>query len=209
MDIDWLPENNPYRLVALDIGNTLIRQNRAGLYHVLGLPEEGSGVDLGVEPFGPSFHRFLTGRLTQEEYLEEFYQRFQGRWSREQILQAHREYLLPAIPGMPELVNAMARTGSHFVFFSDINPIHFQRFRELTPGQFDFITDAIRSDCVHALKPSPEMFQAFEQRFGIPDLYLDDRLDLVRAAQEHGWHSHQAGNTEALKRRLCPGEESA
>ncbi len=204
MTAPWLPEHNPYRLVALDIGNTLIRQYRQGLYRTLGLPESGETLALGVEPFGPSFHRFLTGYASQEEYLEEFYQRFQGRWSKEVILQAHREYLLPAIPGMPELVEAMAKTGTHFVFFTDINPIHYQRFRELTPGQFDFIVDAVRSDQVHALKPSPEMFRAFESRFGVPDLYLDDRKDLVEAAERWGWRAVQAGNPVSLRQILFP-----
>ncbi|MGN0866532.1 MAG: HAD family hydrolase [Oligosphaeraceae bacterium] len=204
MTAPWLPHVNPYRLVALDIGNTLIRQNPPGLYRALGLPESGKTLDLGVEPFGPSFLRFLTGLSTQEEYLEEFYQRFQGRWTKEEILQAHREYLLPAIPGMPELVEAMAKTGTRFVFFSDINPIHFQRFRDLTPGQFDFIVDAVRSDQVHALKPAPEMFRAFEERFGVPDLYLDDRKDLVEAATRWGWHAVQAGNPAALREILFP-----
>ncbi len=204
MTVPWLPLVNPYRLVALDIGNTLIRQNRPGLYRALGLSESEESLDLGVEPFGPSFYRFLTGCSTQEEYLEEFEQRFQGRWTKEEILQAHREYLLPSIPGMPELVEAMAKTGTHFVFFTDINPIHFQRFRDLTPGEFDFIVDAVRSDQVHALKPSPEMFQAFEQRFGVPDLYLDDRMDLVEAANRRGWHAVQAGNPAALRHILFP-----
>lgn len=193
---------NPYRLVALDIGNTLIRQYMPGMKAALGFPAEDGDPGLGIEPFGKSFEAFLLGKCTQEEYLEEFFQRFNGRWSKAEILHAHREYLLPAIQGMPELIQAMAETGTHFVFFSDINAIHFQRFRDLTKGEFDFITEAIRSDEVHAMKPSPEMFQAFEKRFGKPDLYLDDRMDLITAANDFGWHAVQAGDAHRLYQAL-------
>ncbi|GEM_PF-1588217 len=193
---------NPYRLVALDIGNTLIRQYMPGMKAALGFPEEPGDPGLGIEPFGESFGTFLLGNCTQEEYLEEFFQRFKGRWSKAEILRAHEEYLLPSIQGMPELIRTMAQAGSHFVFFSDINTIHFKRFRDLTKGEYDFITDAIRSDEVHAMKPSAEMFQAFEKRFGKPDLYLDDRLDLITAANAYGWHAVQAGDAQRLFQTL-------
>ena len=45
------------------------------------------------------------------------------------------------------------------------------------------------------------MFSAFEQRFGVPDLYLDDRLDLVQAANSRGWHAVQARRDVASLRR--------
>lgn len=192
---------NPYKLVALDIGNTLIRQFRPGLRHALGLTDKDD-ISLGVEPFQRPFEKILLGEVTEEEYLQEFYDRFNGRWSREEILKAHEAYLLPSIDGMPELIGNMVATGTHFVFFSDINPIHFRRFRALTVGEYDFITDAIRSDEVHALKPSEEMFHAFEERFGKPDLYLDDRVDLVNVANARGWYAVQTGNTETLYRKL-------
>ncbi len=203
----WMPQENPYRLVALDIGNTLIQQYRPGLYRTLGLPEDGGGVDLGVEPFCPAFQQFLEGRISQEEYLEDFCRRFPGRWTKEQIRLAHEEYLRPALPGMPELIHKMADTGSHFVFFTDINTIHFPRFRQLTKGIFDFIQDAVRSDEVHALKPSPVMFRAFEERYGKPDLYLDDRADLIQGARQWGWNAVQAGDARRLKTVLFPEDK--
>lgn len=200
----WMPRENPYHLVALDIGNTLIRQYAPGLYRTLGLPDDGGGVDLGLEPFCPAFRSFLEGRISQEEYLEDFCRRFPGRWTKDQIRLAHEEYLRPALPGMPELIHKMAGTGTRFVFFTDINTIHFPRFRQLTKGIFDFIQDAVRSDEVHALKPSPEMFRTFEERYGRPDLYLDDRWDLVQGARQHGWRAEQAGDARRLKTVLFP-----
>lgn len=194
---------NPYRLAALDIGNTLIRQFRPGMRHALGLSAD-DGITLGVDPFQRPFENLLLGKVTEEEYLQEFFERFNGRWSKEEILRAHEAYLLPSIEGMPELIRNMVATGTHFVFFSDINPIHFRRFRALTVGEYDFITEAIRSDEVHAMKPSEEMFAAFEKRFGVPDLYLDDRMDLVNVANARGWHAVQAGNALSLFGKLFP-----
>ena len=193
---------NPYRLVALDIGNTLIRQCLPAMHRALGLPEDGGGVNLGIEPFQAPFEKLLLGRIAEEDYLEEFQERFQGRWTKEQILQAHYEYLLPSIEGMPELIRNMINTGTHFVFFTDINTIHFRRFRDLTAGEYDDITDVVGSNDVHAMKPSLEMFRNFEERFGKPDLYLDDRQVLVDGAIDHGWHAVQAGDAERLYRVL-------
>ena len=195
-------EKNPYRLVALDIGNTLIRQFLPGMHRALGLPDDGGGVDLGIEPFRPSFEKLLLGRISEEDYLTEFNERFQGRWTKEEILQAHYEYLLPSIAGMPELIRGMINTGSHFVFFTDINTIHFRRFRALTAGEYDDITDVVGSNDVHAMKPSVEMFRNFEERFGKPDLYLDDRQLLIDAAIARGWYAVQAGDAERLYRVL-------
>lgn len=200
--MEFTTTTNPYRLVALDIGNTLIRQFLPGMHRALGLPDDGGGVNLQIEPFGESFRDFLLGTISEEEYLQEFERRFDGRWTVQEILRAHEEYLLPSIEGMPELVREMAQAGTRFVFFSDINPIHFRRFRELTRGEYDFIADAIRSDEVHALKPSEEMFNAFEEKYGHPDLYLDDRSDLVDAANKRGWHAVRAGNATRLRKEL-------
>lgn len=188
-----------YPLVALDIGNTCVPQCYDRLLSTLGLAASDAPA-LGVEPWGEAFYRFLTGTLSEDDYLEDFHRRF-PQWSRELAYLAHVAYLGAPIPGMPELVQEMHAAGSHFVFFSDINPLHFRAFRAISGEAFDCVTDCVRSDEVHALKPSGEMFAAFEQRFGVPDLYLDDRLDLIQAANERGWHAVQASRDVAALRR--------
>ena len=41
-----------------------------------------------------------------------------------------------------------------------------------------------------AQKPDEIMFTAFEERFGIPALYVDDRMELISAARTRGWNAH-------------------
>ena len=179
-----------YPLVALDIGNTCVPQCYDRLLRTLGLTSLNAPA-LGVEPWGEPFHQFLLGNLTEEEYLEDFHRRF-PQWPKELIYTAHVAYLGKPIPGMPELIQQMHSEGTHFVFFTDINTLHWKAFRAISGDAFACVRDRVGSDEVHAMKPSEEMFAAFEQRFGVPDLYLDDRLDLINVANEHGWHAVQA-----------------
>ena len=188
-----------YPLVALDIGNTCVPQCHDRLLRSLGLTAANAPV-LGVEPWGEAFHQFLLGYITEEEYIEDFHRRF-PQWSHELIYTAHVAYLGAPIPGMPELIQQMHADGSHFVFFTDINTLHFRAFRAISGEAFGCVTDCVGSNEVHAMKPSNEMFVAFEERFGVPDLYLDDRIDLIQAANARGWHAVQARRDVAALRR--------
>ena len=42
------------------------------------------------------------------------------------------------------------------------------------------------------------MFEAFEKRFGVPALYVDDRKELIEAARKRGWNAIVFTNSEAL-----------
>jgi len=195
-----------YRLVAVDIGNTLVRQCPERFNASLGLPPDPEHV-AGIHPWRALFRDFLLGYIPEAEYIRQYAaSEFDGRFSVEQCLQAHYDYLSGAFPGMPELLLEMkAQANTRFVFFSDVNPIHFRAFRNHTKGVYDFIQEAIRSDEVHSLKDSPDggMFTAFEERFGKPDLYLDDRQDLLDIAAAHGWHCVQAnGDAASMRDRL-------
>ena len=195
-----------YRLVAVDIGNTLVRQCPERFNISLGLPPDPQHV-AGIHPWKALFRDFLLGNIPEEEYIRRYAaSEFDGRFTVEECLKAHRVYLSGAYPGMPGLLLEMKAQGdTRFVFFSDVNPIHFRAFREHTRGVYDFIQDAVRSDQVHSLKDSPDgrMFDVFEERYGKPDLYLDDRQDLLDIAATHGWHGVQAnGDAASMRERL-------
>ena len=53
-----------------------------------------------------------------------------------------------------------------------------------------------------AQKPAPEMFAAFEEKFGIPDLYTDDRAELIDAALKRNWNAVRFTSAENLKQAL-------
>ena len=188
-----------FPLVALDIGNTCVTQNYDRLLNTLGLTASNAP-SLGVEPFAGAFEQFLLGNISEEEYLTDFQRRF-PQWPRALIYTAHVAYLGTPIPGMPELVRDLLADGSHIVFFTDINTLHWKAFRAISGEAYDAVTERVGSDDVHAMKPSEAMFSAFETRFGVPDLYLDDRLDLVQAANARSWHAVQARRDVAALRR--------
>ena len=195
-----------YRLVAVDIGNTLVRQCPERFNASLGLPPDPDHV-AGIHPWRELFRDFLLGRVPEDEYIRRYAAtEFGGRFTVAQCLQAHEDYLSGAFDGMPALLREMQEASqTRFVFFSDVNPIHFRAFRKHTQGDYDFIVDAVRSDEVHSLKDSPDglMFAVFEERFGRPDLYLDDRQDLIDIARDHGWNAVQAdGNADHLRAKL-------
>ncbi len=179
-----------FPLVALDIGNTCVTQNYDRLLRTLGLTASNAP-SLGIEPFEGAFEQFLLGNISETEYLEDFQRRF-PQWDRALIYTAHAAYLGVPIPGMPELVHDLLEDGSHIVFFTDINTLHWRAFRAISGEAFAGVVDRVGSDDVHAMKPSEAMFGTFEKRFGVPDLYLDDRLDLIQTATGRSWHAVQA-----------------
>ena len=180
----------PIRLVALDIGNTCVELHpervAARLAHPLLNPR------FFIDQYDPDFEAFLTGRITQPEYLARFSSRFTPPIPTETVAAALASLIGPEIPGVADYIHRLQAEGARIVYFSDINRLHLQAFKNVTGDHFASVTDAIFSDEVGALKPSEAMFQAFEQRYGVPDLYLDDRADLVDAANARGWHAELA-----------------
>ena len=180
----------PIRLVALDIGNTCVELHPERVAARLNHPLINSR--FFIDQFDPDFEAFLTGKITRGEYLRRFGSHLTPPIPAETIAAALSSLIGPEIPGVADYVHRLQAEGARIVYFSDINRIHLQAFREVTKDHFASVTDAIFSDEVGALKPSETMFRAFEQRYGVPDLYLDDRDDLVAAANARGWHAVQA-----------------
>ncbi len=190
-----------YGVVALDIGNTCVQLCPDRVSAVL------QGVDISPEFFirgyDPHFCAFLKGEIEEQEYLELLVKEYPGKVTVQLARQALWALIGDAVPGMPELIRELHDAGSRIAFFSDMNSLHYAAFRAGTVGQFDYLQEGIFSNEVHLLKPELRMFQLFEERFGYPDLYLDDREDLIAAAKAHGWNAVQiTGDTAALRKAI-------
>ena len=203
-ELDW----KKIRLLALDIGNTLVPQCPWRTKEILGVP--GDPWDLGMEVvaghFDGNFARFLLGNCTEEEFFREFSESLEAHYGRPfpvPICRAALDgYLGPVFKGLPEVLQRLHENGTRIVFFSDIQCFHWGVFRKLSKGQLDFITEAVRSDEEHALKPDPVLFQAFERKYGKPDLYLDNLPHLISAANaSFGWPVLLATGDAALLRQ--------
>ena len=116
-------------------------------------------------------------------------------------LHAFNSILIEAVPGMDELISTLDEYGFEARFFSDISLTHLTRTHELFPAA-QFVPDGMYSFVAGAQKPAEEMFAAFEEKFGIPALYVDDRIELIEAARKRNWNAIQFTTAAALKEAL-------
>ena len=172
-------------LLALDIGNVCVRINHANFADFLGvksLPEESSVL----------LQEYEWGIIKSEaEFLDRSMKLFDGKFSADEMIAAFNSILIEAVPGMTELASDFAEMNVEAVFFSDISPTHLRRTWELVPDICRNTAGGVFSFDAGAWKPSEAMFSRFEKLYGVPDLYADDRLELIFAAQKRSWNALQ------------------
>lgn len=171
-------------LIALDIGNVCIQ-----------LHLEESAIALGFDSDHPmpehimSFCRnFALGEVSSEEFLKTM--SFQLNRPVEQVLEAWNMEIGEAFPGMTEAVRDFAARGVEFVFLSDTNELHMTKIRRTLPFS-NLVKGAVLSYEVSSCKPDPGIYSAFEQKYGIPDLYFDDLEKNIIGAKNRNWNAVQ------------------
>lgn len=183
-------------LLALDIGNVCVRINHANFAAALGIdrvPEElyllARDYEWGIIPDEKSFiqrgRELLNGCFTESE-----------------LLAAFESILIDPVPGMVELAADFEKMGVQAVFFSDISPTHLRRTEKLVPELYKRCAGGVFSFDAGAWKPSAAMFERFEKLYGVPDIYMDDRLELIEGARLRPWNAHQFVGAEDLREKL-------
>lgn len=184
-------------LLALDIGNVCVRIDQRNCAAALGLeriPQE----------LAELLRQYEWGMIPNEaEFLTRGREVLNCRFSENELLSAFNSILIEPVPGMVELAEDFEKLGVKAVFFSDISPTHWRRTLELAPEICRSCAGGIFSFDTGAWKPDTAMFERFEKLYGIPDLYVDDRLDLINAAKERPWNAHQFAGAEDLREKLC------
>lgn len=181
-------------LLALDIGNVCVSINHLNCVRKLGLdaiPDELRQVALAYE----------CGNMTEAEFFNAMHAFFQARFTPDEIAEAFDSILIEPVPGMEELVNSFPSRNIKAVFFSDISPTHLRRTREIFPAAVH-VPHGIYSFESGALKPQAPMFDRFEAIFGKPDLYVDDRAELIAGAHRRNWHACCFTGAGALQAEL-------
>ena len=184
------------KYIALDIGNVCIKVDHASAFARMGFRgAPGAEVLLAAQAFE-------CGRLSADALFGVMQKQPEtsGK-SREELLDDFNSILVEPVAGMSELIKTLPARGIQPVFFSDISYIHLEGTRKLFPAA-EVIPCGIYSFQVGALKPSEKLFRAFERRFGEPLLYVDDRKELIEAAQRHGWNAWQFESAAALADKL-------
>ncbi|MBP5639396.1 MAG: hypothetical protein J6X55_07950 [Victivallales bacterium] len=116
-------------------------------------------------------------------------QRLTGNsFTHEQIHDGWNLVLGEEIQETTKLLDHLWDNGWRIVFFSDTQPWHIERLRDIL-SYSKRIPEAIFSCDVGAAKPSSAMYEAFERSYGVPDLYLDDRQMNIDAGLARGWRA--------------------
>ncbi len=172
------------KTLALDIGGVCLTLDfqRARRY-------------FGLEPFG-SFHSdwmelidyYSNGLIGSWQFAEGIRKLTANCFSDEQIHEGWNLIIGEEIPETTRLLNHLWDNGWRIVFFSDTQPWHIERLRDVL-SYSKRIPEAIYSCDIGAQKPSNAMFEAFERSYGVPDLYLDDRQMNIDAGLARGWRA--------------------
>lgn len=182
-------------LLALDIGNVCVKIDHANFHRKLGISHTPEAVR-------ELFRDFELGHLSgEDDFLKRAVKILDNKFSAEQIKEAFNAIIIEPVPGMEQLAGSFQAKNIQAVFFSDISPTHLQRTKEIFSA-FDAVAGGVFSFECGSWKPSDEMFETFERRYGKPDLYVDDRIELIEAAGKRQWHAGVFTGTEDLMEKL-------
>ncbi len=197
------PELAP--VLALDLGDVCVRVELPALLEMMGFASmaEFSAFDHDGKVFGLCWE-VQSGRVTPEQFLEEFGRRLPVPQSPAATLETWNSLLGAEIPGVAEVVAEAIAAKLELVFISNICPFHYQ----VVCDRLSFVkaaTGAVLSYQVGARKPDPPMFAALERDYcdGKPPLlYADDGPDNIAAAQTRNWPVYHFGDVAGLRARL-------
>ena len=197
-EINLLSQRNDAKMkyIALDIGNVCIKIDHIGCYARAGFA--------GMPPQEVMFlaREYECGRLTEDEFWTQFQQYAPDRSKTRQDLEKDFDAILvEPVPGMEMLISALPLVGIQPVFFSDISARHLKLVRQMFRASA-MVPEGIYSFEVGSMKPDEAMFEAFEKRFGVPALYVDDREVLIEAARKRGWNAVVFTGAKALQKAL-------
>ncbi len=177
------------KTIALDIGNVCVRLTPHKCLESLGFT-----ADTAIPgELALSIDRMERGLSTEIEWLEVFRKHTGMRHSDDQLRAAYNLILGEEIAETGEFLRVKVAQGFKVVFFSDTSRAHLNWiYRNLSFA--NIVSGGVFSFSAGAKKPEPGMFELFEKKYGVPELYLDDIQKNIQAAQKRGWNSVMVGN---------------
>ena len=179
------------KLLALDIGGVCLRLTPERVYQAFGF----NAANLPAT-WPQIFKDYSIGKIGSWQFAKSIQNILNHKMSLDDIHDAWMLFLSTEISETTMLLNELWKDGWHIVFFSDTQPWHIEGLRDIL-SYSKRIPEAIYSCDVGAEKPDDAMYEAFERRFGKPDLYLDDRLCNIEGGLRHGWNAVQYTETTA------------
>jgi 2-haloacid dehalogenase len=108
------------------------------------------------------------------------------------------------MPGMLEIVHELAARGVPLFGITNFSAEFWPRFRATAPV-FDLFADVVVSGAERLVKPDAAIYQLALTRFGLAPgegLFVDDRVENVRAGEAHGFPGHVFSGAGRLRARL-------
>ena len=181
------------KTIAVDIGNVSIYISPPAFAKAVGIAEAD------LEQYKEYELQYERGEVSDEDFFRTLGEQFPDKTD-EQLRAAVDAGLLDPTPGMEDLLEKLAASGVRVVFLSDISPAHLIGFRRRFRNADKY--EGVYSFLVGGLKPSDKMLGTFEERYGKPFIYVDDRVELIEAARARGWNAQVFQGAEWLERQV-------
>jgi FMN phosphatase YigB (HAD superfamily) len=180
------------KFIALDLGGVCVKLRHTEFF-----------AQLGLDSFTPELlaihNSFEKGKISQAEWL--FGLRSNcvalSEFSDEQFLVLFSDIIGVEMPGMSELVSLWVEKGYEIVIFSNTSDLH----AEVVLQRISFadkISAAVYSFEAAYMKPEPEIYHYFEEKYGRPVFYLDDNEDNIEQGRAMGWNAKLFKNAQEL-----------
>ena len=144
------------------------------------------------------------GKISTEDWLVIFRKVTGGRFTDPELAKAWNMILGDEIPGMYDFLDEITRQGWRVIFFSDTSDIHINHVYRHLPLSV-FVSGGIFSFKTGFKKPESGIYEAFENTYGKPCFYTDDRADNIEAGLKRGWRSHRFVSAELLRKEFLCG----
>ena len=144
------------------------------------------------------------GKISTEDWLVIFRKVTGGRFTDSELAKAWNLILGDEIPGMYDFLDEITKLGWRVIFFSDTSDIHINHVYRHLPLSV-FVSGGIFSFKTGFKKPESGIYEAFENTYGKPCFYTDDRADNIEAGLKRGWRSHRFVSAELLRKEFLCG----
>ena len=179
----FMATSKSQRYIACDIGNVCVYINRPKFIAAI---KEYLLVD--ESKVWQAQEKMEVGAISGEEFLEEIKLMLKPNTLSVEDIRKHFYSILDGvIDKMEELFLLLEEKNVNIVFLSDISPLHLDAFRKIFPIACKY--EGVYSFEVAGFKPNKEMFGTLIEKYGKPLFYVDDRKDLITAAQKENWNT--------------------
>jgi len=198
------PIRTPVRAVVFDVGHVLYGWDIGALYEKL-IPDPAHRRWFLDTVVTPAWHYQHDAGRPSAETIPELSARYPAE---AELIAAYGprwlETITGPVPGMHELVAELSAAHVPLYAITNFSSEFWAMFRPREP-LFDHFRDIVVSGEHRLTKPDPEIYRLALRRFGLAPgegLFIDDRIENVRAGAREGFPGHHFTGVAALRTRL-------